>query len=100
MPAYVIVEIQVNDPHAYEDYKKLTPATIAAFGGRFIVRGGTVQTVEGDWSPERIVVLEFDSMETANRWWNSDLYNTAKKIRQSSATTRMIFVEGVPGSGV
>jgi len=94
MPAYVIVEVSVHDHKNYEEYKKLTPASIAAFNGRFVVRGGQTTTLEGDWKPERIVVLEFPSVERAREWWNSDLYTEAKVIRQKAANTKMIIVEG------
>jgi uncharacterized protein (DUF1330 family) len=94
MPAYVIVEVQVEDPQTYETYKSLTPASLAAFDGRFVVRGGNCEILEGDWVPERIVVLEFPSVERAKEWWNSPLYTEAKLIRQRSATTNMIVVEG------
>lgn len=94
MPTYVIVEVSIHDHKKYEEYKKLTPASIAAFNGKFVVRGGQTITLEGDWKPERIVVLEFPSVERATEWWNSDLYTEAKVIRQQSANTKMIIVEG------
>lgn len=94
MPAYVIVEIAIDDPKDYEEYKKLTPATIAAYDGRFVVRGGQTETLEGDWQPERIVVLEFPTVERAKEWWGSDTYSKAKVIRQRSAKTKMIVVPG------
>ena len=81
MPAYIIVEVSITDPKEYEEYKKLTPATIAAFDGKFVVRGGQTETLEGDWRPERMVVLEFPSMERAKEWWGSDVYSKAKIIR-------------------
>jgi uncharacterized protein (DUF1330 family) len=95
MAAYVIVEISIHDPEEYEEYKKLTPAAVAAFDGRFIVRGGQTETLEGDWQPERIVVLEFPTVERAKEWWDSEIYSRAKVIRQRSATTKMIVVAGV-----
>lgn len=95
MPAYVIVDVSVHNPEEMEEYKKLTPATVAAFDGKFIVRGGQTTTLEGDWKPERIVVLEFPSATRANEWWNSDIYAKAKVIRQRAAKTKMIIVEGV-----
>ncbi len=95
MSAYVIVDVAIEDPVVYEEYKKLTPAAIAAYGGRFIVRGGATHTLEGNWQPGRIVVLEFDSVERAREWWASAEYAPAKALRQQSATTRMILVEGV-----
>jgi uncharacterized protein (DUF1330 family) len=94
MRAYVIVEISIHDPALYEEYKKLTPASIASFGGKFVVRGGRTISMEGDWHPERIVVAEFPSVERATEWWHSEGYEAAKKIRHASADTRMIIVEG------
>jgi uncharacterized protein (DUF1330 family) len=94
MSAYVIVEISIHDHREYEEYKKLTPAAIAAFNGKFVVRGGETITLEGDWKPERIVVLEFPSAEIANEWWHSELYTEAKLIRQRAAKTKMIIVQG------
>jgi uncharacterized protein (DUF1330 family) len=94
MPAYVIVDVKVTDPVEYEAYKKLTPAAVAAFDGKFIVRGGKTETLEGDWNPERMVVLEFPSVARAKAWWNSALYTKAKLIRQRSASTQMLVVEG------
>jgi uncharacterized protein (DUF1330 family) len=95
MSAFVIVEVSIHDQKDYEEYKKLTPAAIAAFDGRFVVRGGQTTTLEGDWKPERIVVLEFPSVARANEWWNSETYGKAKAIRQRAANTKMIIVEGV-----
>jgi uncharacterized protein (DUF1330 family) len=95
MPAYIIVDVDVTNPTRYEDYKKLTPASLIPFDGKFIVRGGTTQTLEGDWMPGRIVVLEFPSAEKAKAWWSSEGYAPAKAIRQSASNTRMILVEGV-----
>ena len=94
MPAYVIVDVQIHDPETYAEYRQLTPAAIAAHGGRFVVRGGATETLEGDWQPGRVVVLEFDSVERARTWWASAEYAPAKALRQKSATTRMILVEG------
>jgi uncharacterized protein (DUF1330 family) len=95
MRAYVIVEISIHDPVLYEEYKKLTPDSIAEYGGKFVVRGGRTLPMEGDWRPQRIVVAEFPSMERAEEWWHSDNYEKAKKIRHASADTKMIIVEGV-----
>ena len=94
MPAYVIVDVEITDHKEYEEYKKLTPAAVAAFDGKFIVRGGDTLTLEGDWQPERIVVLEFPSADRAKEWWSSPQYTEAKAIRQRSASTKMIIVEG------
>ena len=97
MPAYVIVNIEVLEPSQYETYKQMTPSTVQAFGGRYIVRGGAVDILEGRWTPRRVVVLEFPSRRQAHDWWNSSEYSDAKSIRQSCAYTEMIVVEGVPG---
>lgn len=94
MPAYIIVDVTISDPVGYEEYKKLTPASITAYDGKFIVRGGQTETLEGDWEPQRIVVLEFPTVERAKEWWSSSEYAPAKSIRQKSASTRMILVEG------
>lgn len=94
MPAYIIVEVDVKDPATYEDYKKLTPGSLKPFDGKFIVRGGAAELLEGEQEPNRIVVLEFPTMEKAKAWWSSEEYAPAKAIRQSASNTRMIAVEG------
>jgi uncharacterized protein (DUF1330 family) len=94
MSAYVVVEVEILDAEKYERYKELVPASIARYGGRFIVRGGKVQNLEGTWSPQRFVVLEFPSSEKAVAWWNSEEYAAAKALRQASSQTQMILVEG------
>ena len=94
MAAYIIVDVQITDPEAYERYKASVPPTLAAYGGKFVVRGGHPETLEGDWSPGRIVVLEFDSLARAKAWWNSPEYAAPKRLRQSSSVTKMILVEG------
>jgi uncharacterized protein (DUF1330 family) len=94
MPAYVLVEITIHDSESYKDYMKLTPASITAYDGKFIVRGGKSESLEGDWQPQRIVVLEFPTLQRAKEWWSSEQYAPAKEIRQRSATTKMILMEG------
>ena len=96
MPAYVIVEVDVHDPAEYENYKKLTPPSLVPFGGKFVVRGGKAELLEGDQQPARIVVVEFPTLEKAKQWWNSAEYAPGKKLRQRIATTRMLVVEGAP----
>ncbi len=95
MPAYIIVEVKVNDPIAYEDYRKLTAGTLPAYQGKFIVRGGKTECLEGDWNPERFVMLEFPTVALAKAWWSSPEYTEAKQIRYKHATSRMIVVEGI-----
>ena len=95
MPAYIIVDVTITDPQLYEEYKKLTPASIAAWQVKFIVRGGATETLEGDWQPGRFVMLEFPNAELARQWWHSTEYAPAKNIRQRAASTKMILAEGV-----
>ena len=94
MPAYIVVEVEVEDPIRYEDYKKMVPPSLAAYGGRFLVRGGQVENLEGDWAPKRLVMVEFPSVDQAKAWWSSPDYAEAKALRQATAKTQMIVVEG------
>ena len=94
MAAYILAEIQVTDAAAYEPYRPLAAASIARFGGRFLVRGGKADLFEGTAEPERMVVIEFPDADTARRWYNSEEYQAALKIRQSASRGRVILVEG------
>ncbi|HXC12532.1 MAG TPA: DUF1330 domain-containing protein [Stellaceae bacterium] len=94
MPAYVIADVQVTDPAGYEPYRPLAAASIARFGGRFVVRGGRADLLEGSPEPKRVVVIEFPDADTARRWYHSDEYQQALKIRQANSTARLILVEG------
>lgn len=94
MPAYVVVEIAVRDGETYERYKALAPPSIEAYGGRYLVRGGTTEALEGSWSPPRLVILEFPTTERARAWWDSPEYAPARALRQASASTEMLLVEG------
>ena len=94
MSAYIVVELDVKDPERYADYRTMVPASLEAYGGKYLVRGGAVENLEGDWEPSRFVVLAFDSVEQAKRWWDSDEYRQARNLRQATADTRMIVVEG------
>ena len=95
MTAYVLVDIEIQDPARYEQYKALAPPAIAAHGGRYLARGGRTEVLEGTWSPRRAVILEFPSVEKAKAWWASAEYAEGKALRQACATTNMIIVEGV-----
>ena len=95
MPAYIIVDIEITDPAGYEEYKKLAGATVEKYGGKYIVRGGAVETLEGDWKPKRIVVLEFESVHRAKEWLNCEEYREPRKMRHRTAKTKMIAVESV-----
>ncbi|MBV6477811.1 MAG: hypothetical protein HGGPFJEG_00555 [Ignavibacteria bacterium] len=95
MSAYIIVDIEVKNPNEYEEYKKLALPTLKPFGGKYIVRGGKVEILEGNWNPNRFVILEFPDSEKAKAWWNSDAYTAAKSIRYRTANSKMILVEGL-----
>ena len=95
MAGYVIVEIEVTDPVGYEEYKKLAGATVAKYGGKYIVRGGAAETLEGEWQPKRIVILQFESVQRAKEWLNCPEYREPRKMRHRTAKTKMIVVEGL-----
>jgi uncharacterized protein (DUF1330 family) len=95
MAAYVIVDVVVNDPVRYEDYRKRVMATLEPYRGKFLVRGGRVENLEGTWKPQRFVIVEFPDAATAKNWWNSEAYAEPKAIRQSASHTEMILVEGI-----
>jgi uncharacterized protein (DUF1330 family) len=95
MPAYVIVETDISDREQYEQYKAASPGAVAAAGGRFVVRGGELAVLEGDWNPSRLVVLEFDDLEAAKRWYESETYQEAKQLREGAARLNMVAVQGV-----
>ena len=96
MPAYLINDMDVTDPQLLEEYKKLSPPTVAQYGGKFLARGGTVEKLEGDWAPKRLVILEFPSLEQAKAWVNSTEYAPARRMRQQASRSNVIVVDGVP----
>lgn len=95
MTAYVIVDIDVHDPVGYEEYKKLAPAAVELYGGKYIARGGKAETLEGNWSPSRLVILQFESSEQAKKWLNSEEYREARAMRHKTANSKMVVIEGV-----
>lgn len=95
MTAYVIVDINVNDPVRYEEYKKLAAPTVELYGGKYIARGGKTEVLEGDWSPNRLVILQFGSMEQAKKWLSSTEYAGPRSLRHQTAISNMVVVEGV-----
>jgi uncharacterized protein (DUF1330 family) len=94
MAAYVIGEIEVTDPATYEDYRTQVLATIQKHGGKFLVRGGKVEALEGGWSPKRLVLLEFPTMEQALKWYRSADYAPLIKVRQKASRGKLVAVEG------
>ena len=95
MAAYIVTEIETTDMELMQRYRERVPPTLVPYGGRFIARGGAVGTLEGGWAPQRLVILEFPSVEQARGWWSSEEYAEAKAMRQRAGKTRMIVVEGV-----
>ena len=96
MAAYLIVNIaEIQDAEKYADYRQRVNASVRAASGEYLVRGGHVDVLEGDWHPNRVVVVRFPSAEAAKSWWSSPEYRDLKELRQASAVTEMILVEGV-----
>ena len=95
MTAYVILDIDVHDPAGYEEYKNLAPAAVEHYGGKYIARGGKMETLEGDWSPSRLVILQFENSEQAKKWLNSDEYSKARAMRHKTAKSQVVVIEWV-----
>ena len=94
MAAYVIAEIEITNPEGYKAYTQVVPATILQYGGKFVVRGGASQVLEGEWPERRRVILEFPSKEAALKWWNSPEYAGPMKMRRAASKGRLILIEG------
>lgn len=95
MAAYVIADIEVIDAAGYEEYRQKVPPTIAAFGGRYLARGGATEVLEGTWSPKRCVILEFPSMADFNAWWTSPQYQALRIVRERTTKSSLIVTEGL-----
>ena len=95
MAAYLVVDIDVTNPTQFEEYKKLAPAAVAKYGGRYLIRGGAYEAVEGDWKPQRLTVVEFESMEKAKSFYRSPEYQAAIKARKGAANMDMLLVQGI-----
>lgn len=94
MSAYVVVDVTVHDPARYDDYKGQAPASIAQYGGRYLARGGRTEVLEGEWTPGRLVILEFPTLERAKEWLASAEYAPARALRHATAHTNMVAIEG------
>ena len=94
MATYLIASIDVTDAAAYERYRALVPATIEKYGGRFLVRGGAIEPLEGQNVPKRVVVLEFPTSRQAKAWWDSPEYAPLRELRKSASRGDLFFVEG------
>jgi uncharacterized protein (DUF1330 family) len=95
LPAYIIAQTGTAQPDAVADYRERVPAIIAKYGGSYVVRGGASETLEGDWDPERVIVLRFDDREAARRWYDSPEYRELRELRASGSHTDMIVVDGI-----
>lgn len=95
MAAYVILDLKVLDKHKLQEYKNIAPEIIKKHNGKIIVRGGESKKVEGNWEPNRIVMIEFPSYEIANTWWNSDEYKKASELRKKGALSNIVIIDGI-----
>ncbi|MDT3735351.1 MAG: DUF1330 domain-containing protein [Denitratisoma sp.] len=93
--AYIIAQATVTNPEQYEGYKALAGAAVSQYGGKYVVRGGATHLLEGDWAPPRLVILEFESVEQAKRFYDSPEYRAAREQRQDAAQMNMLVVEGL-----
>jgi uncharacterized protein (DUF1330 family) len=98
MPAYLFANVEVTDAAGYEQYRQRVSATIEAFGGRYLVRGGVTEVLEGDWTPKRLVILEFPGMARLRAWYQAPEYRPLVELRQRTATSTLVAVEGVANS--
>jgi uncharacterized protein (DUF1330 family) len=97
MPAYLLAEIEITNPEGYKSYTAVVPDSIKKYGGRFLVRGGAVHSLEGEWPERRRVIIEFPSVDAARKWWDSPDYEKAKGLRRANSKGRLLLLEGVPG---
>ncbi|MGZ5085345.1 MAG: DUF1330 domain-containing protein [Usitatibacter sp.] len=95
MSAYILAEIEVTNPEGYKEYTTLVPPTIAKYGGRFLVRGGKVEILEGEWPQRRRVLIEFPTLEAAHRWWDCPEYEKPKALRRANSHGRLLLLEGI-----
>lgn len=95
MAAYIVADIEITDPAGFEEYRKLVPATIEKYGGRYLARGGALETLEGAWRPRRLVILEFPSVEQARRWYESEEYRRPKALRVATTRSNVLLAEGL-----
>jgi uncharacterized protein (DUF1330 family) len=95
MAVYSVANVGVTDPDRYAEYRDKVPATVAAYGGKYLARGGTLEVLEGDWDPQSLTILEFESMERFHKWYNSPEYAPLKQLRSETAVTEYVLVEGL-----
>ena len=95
MAAYVIADVKVTNPDIFREYMNQVPSTVERYGGKYLVRGGAIQKIEGKWEPTRVVVIEFESVEQAKRWYDSEEYSGPKQLRSEASNANLLIVEGV-----
>ena len=95
MAAYVIADVNVTNPELFKKYSEQVPVTVEQYGGKYLIRGGEVEKAEGDWRPTRVVVIEFENMSMLQKWYSSHEYSGPLRIRQQSADTNVLFLEGI-----
>ena len=95
MAAYPVADVEVTDPVAFEAYRRGLPATLAAYGGRFLTKPGAIQPVEGDWAPKRLAIVEFETVAHVRAWLDSPEYGALRAVRHQSANTNAVIVEGL-----
>ncbi|HVY05606.1 MAG TPA: DUF1330 domain-containing protein [Burkholderiales bacterium] len=95
MAAYIIVDIEVHDTATYDEYRKLVGATLQKYGGKFLVRGGKTEVLEGSWNPKRVVLLEFESPARAKQWYDSEEYKVPKQMRMKASKGNLLLAEGI-----
>lgn len=97
MAGYVVAVLDIRDPQGFEEYRQRVPATIERYGGRYLIRGGEYEQLEGDWAPKRLTVVEFESTEAARRWYDSEDYRELRELRARTTDSHLLLVEGVSG---
>ena len=95
MPAYFIADVDVLDPQVFERYRTAAAASVAQYGGKYVVRGGAPEVIEGDWRPHGLIALEFESADAIKRWYESPEYRAAKQLRERSAKMNAVLAQGV-----
>jgi uncharacterized protein (DUF1330 family) len=95
MAVYAVVNVQITDPDRYTEYREKAQATIARYGGKYLARGGEVEVLEGDWNPQRLVIVEFETMKRFYEWYNSLEYALLKQVRHEATVTEFVVVEGL-----
>ncbi len=95
MAGYVVVQVDIHDPEGFAVYRDMVPPTLEVYGGQYLVRGGDFECLEGEWDPQRLVIIEFESYERAKAWWESEEYAPAKRLREKTARSKLIVIKGL-----